>query len=171
MTGALTLMTGAVVFDFTFRVTVVEFPAASVATTVIVFAPAVRLTGCEKSPFSATVAGMGQGFGIPSPLAVIAILTEFLAPLALLLGLGTRIAAAGIVVLMGVAASFHLPNGFFMNWLGSQAGEGYEFHILAIAMALALVLGGGGALALDRSISAHTTEPGEIPVTRLRRAA
>lgn len=121
--------------------------------------------------FSATVAGMGQGFGIPSPLAVIAILTEFLAPLALLLGLGTRIAAAGIVVLMGVAASFHLPNGFFMNWLGSQAGEGYEFHILAIAMALALVLGGGGALALDRSISAHTTEPGEIPVTRLRRAA
>lgn len=121
--------------------------------------------------FSATVAGMGQGFGIPGPLAVIAILTEFLAPLALLLGLGTRVAAAGIAVLMGVAASFHLPNGFFMNWLGNQAGEGYEFHILAIAIALALVIGGGGALALDRRIAVRATEPREMPGTRLRRAA
>ena len=121
--------------------------------------------------FSATVAGMGQGFGIPGPLAVVAILTEFVAPLVLLVGLGTRIAAVGVAVLMGVAASFHLPNGFFMNWLGTQGGEGYEFHVLAIAIALALVIGGGGALSLDREIAARASEPRGMPTIRLRRAA
>ena len=69
------------------------------------------------------------------------------------------------------AASFHLSNGFFMNWVGNQAGEGYEFHILAIAMALALVIGGGGALAIDRAAAAQVSEPREVPATRLKRAA
>jgi putative oxidoreductase len=32
-----------------------------------------------------------------------------------------------------------------MNWGGAARGEGYEFHVLAIAMAVSLVLSGGGA--------------------------
>jgi putative oxidoreductase len=47
----------------------------------------------------------------------------------------------------------HRPNGFFMNWAGNQAGEGFEFHILAAAIAFAVVLGGAGRFSLDRLIT------------------
>jgi putative oxidoreductase len=46
-----------------------------------------------------------------------------------------------------------LQHGFFMNWSGKQAGEGFEFHLLAIAIAIALMLRGGGRWSLDRLIA------------------
>ena len=48
---------------------------------------------------------------------------------------------------------WHWPNGFFMNWNGLPRGEGFEFHLLAIALALPLVLRGGGRLSLDRALN------------------
>jgi putative oxidoreductase len=87
---------------------------------------------------------------------VLAIITEFFAPIALALGLFTRVAALGLVVQMLVAARFHLANGFFMNWTGTQAGEGFEYHILAIGLGLALVVMGGGRASLDRRIHEAT---------------
>jgi putative oxidoreductase len=71
----------------------------------------------------------------------------------LIAGLTTRIAAFGILVTMTVAASLHTANGFFMNWSGTQKGEGFEYHILAGAMALALVIAGGGRASMDRLIA------------------
>jgi putative oxidoreductase len=47
----------------------------------------------------------------------------------------------------------HLPNGFFMNWMGNQKGEGFEYHLLVLAMAAALLLRGAGAFSLDRALS------------------
>jgi putative oxidoreductase len=47
----------------------------------------------------------------------------------------------------------HLPNGFFMNWAGTQKGEGFEYHLLTIASAAVLLLRGAGAFSLDRSLS------------------
>jgi putative oxidoreductase len=47
----------------------------------------------------------------------------------------------------------HLPNGFFMNWMGNQKGEGFEYHLLALAMAAALLLRGAGAFSVDRALS------------------
>ena len=44
----------------------------------------------------------------------------------------------------------HAPNGFFMNWSGGQRGEGFEFHLLAIAIAVTLIARGAGAWSLDR---------------------
>ena len=44
----------------------------------------------------------------------------------------------------------HLKFGFFMNWMGKQPGEGYEYHILAIGLALATMLKGSGKLSIDR---------------------
>ena len=44
----------------------------------------------------------------------------------------------------------HLPNGFFMNWVGNQKGEGFEYHLLVIAIALTLVIKGGGKWSIDR---------------------
>jgi len=42
-------------------------------------------------------------------------------------------------------------NGFFMNWTGHQVGEGFEFHILAVALALGgRDPGERAALSLDR---------------------
>ena len=67
-------------------------------------------------------------------------------------GLG-RAAALGIAaVMIGAVVTAHAANGFFMNWSGTQAGEGFEFHILALAMAVAVMIRGSGALSIDRMI-------------------
>ena len=50
----------------------------------------------------------------------------------------------------------HKANGFFMNWSGQQKGEGFEYHILAIAIAVALMIGGAGRFSLDRIIAKLT---------------
>ncbi|PJZ68478.1 hypothetical protein CH373_16805 [Leptospira perolatii] len=90
-----------------------------------------------------------QGQGIPTIFVLLLFAAEFLGPIALVLGLFTRVSALGIGVAMSVAALVHLPNGLFMNWFGNQQGEGYEFHLLAIAIAAALVIKGGGLASLD----------------------
>lgn len=92
--------------------------------------------------------------GIPAPLAFLAICAEFFGGLGLIVGLLSRIAAFGIVVNMLVAvATVHAANGFFMNWFGNQKGEGFEYHLLAIALGLAIMIKGAGALSLDRLLS------------------
>jgi len=53
----------------------------------------------------------------------------------------------------GAIVTVHLRNGFFMNWSGNQTGEGFEFHLLALAMVAALILGGGGRASIDRILS------------------
>ncbi len=47
----------------------------------------------------------------------------------------------------------HFQFGFFANWLGVKKGEGYEYHLLAIAIALVLTVKGSGALSIDRALS------------------
>jgi putative oxidoreductase len=94
--------------------------------------------------------------GIPAIFGILAIAAEFAGGLALIAGLGTRVAAFGIGATMAVAVLLvHGGNGFFMNWAGNQKGEGFEYHILAIAMSLALILGGAGRWSLDRVLSAR----------------
>jgi putative oxidoreductase len=101
--------------------------------------------------FSRTMAAMTGFMHIPAPLAVLPILAEFFGGLGLLLGLLTRIAAFGLLCDMVVAVFLvHLQNGFFMNWGGRQKGEGFEFHILAVAMLLVTMIRGAGAASLDR---------------------
>jgi putative oxidoreductase len=106
------------------------------------------------SGFSGTMGFFTGQLHIPGPLAFLAIAAEFFGGLGLLVGLLTRLAASGILVVMLVAVgTVHYHNGFFMNWSGDQKGEGFEYHLLAIAIALALMIGGGGALSIDRSLS------------------
>lgn len=95
---------------------------------------------------------------IPAPLALLAICTEFFGGLALLLGFLTRLAAIGIGIDMIVAIIMvHRQYGFFMNWYGTQKGEGYEYHTLVIAMTIYLLIEGAGALSVDRMFSAAGT--------------
>ena len=119
--------------------------------------------------FRGTLDWMTGTLGFPAPLAALAIVIELVAPIALLLGVGGRLAAAGIAGLMLGAASTHLPNGFFMNWFGTRpAGtEGFEYHLLAIALAAVVALDGSGTLSLDRlltrdrTIGESVTRPGQ----------
>ncbi len=92
--------------------------------------------------------------GIPAPLAFLAICAEFFGGLGLIFGLLSRIAAFGIMVNMLVAiATVHRFNGLFMNWFGNQKGEGYEYHLLAIALCLVVMIKGAGALSIDRALA------------------
>jgi len=101
--------------------------------------------------FTATM-GFFTHMGIPAPLAFLAITAEFLGGLGLVVGALSRVAAFGVLCNMVVAiATAHWTNGFFMNWAGNQKGEGFEFHLLAIALALAVIINGAGAVSIDRA--------------------
>jgi putative oxidoreductase len=115
--------------------------------------------------FSGTMGFFTGTMHIPAPLAFLAIAAEFFGSLGLILGFLTRIAALGIATNMVVAiATVHSAVGFFMNWNGTQKGEGYEMHLLVLAMTAFLIIRGAGAFSLDRAIAtaapSHTTEPG-----------
>jgi len=88
---------------------------------------------------------------MPLVLAWLVIAAEFLGSLGLIFGFLTRFSAFGIgCVMTGAILLVHQKNGFFMNWSGKQAGEGFEFHLLAIGMCLALIIMGGGKWSIDR---------------------
>ena len=98
--------------------------------------------------------GFFEHLGMPAPVAFLIICTEFFGGLGLIVGLLTRIAALGIgVEMIGAIFMVHLPNGFFMNWYGTQKGEGFEYHLLAIAVAAVLLSRGAGKFSADRALS------------------
>ncbi len=101
--------------------------------------------------FEATM-GYFTGMGMPWIFAFLIIMAESLGSLALILGLVGRFMAFGIFCVMFGAIFIHFDNGFFMNWFGKQAGEGFEYHLLAIGLALSLMIKGSGAFSIDRLI-------------------
>lgn len=104
--------------------------------------------------FSGTMGFFTGTMHIPAPLAFLAIAAEFFGGLGLILGFLTRIAAFGIAVNMVVAiAMVHSGFGFFMNWSGTQKGEGIEYHLLALAATVLLMIRGAGAFSVDRAIA------------------
>lgn len=107
--------------------------------------------------FSATLAAM-TGMGMPKALVLLVMLIEFGGSILLILGALTRLGAVGIVALMlGAIAMVHRHVGFFMNWYGTQQGEGFEFHLLAIAIAVALLIKGAGAYSVDGALTETRT--------------
>lgn len=104
--------------------------------------------------FAATMTVFTDVMGIPAIFAFMAIMTEFLGSLALIAGAMTRIWALGFSILMTVAIFMnHIQYGFFMNWLGQKAGEGFEFHLLVIGMSIALMVLGGGKWSVDNQVT------------------
>ncbi len=102
--------------------------------------------------FSATVAGL-SGMGIPAPVVVLVILAESFGALFLILGLISRFSAFGVgLVMLGAVLTVHAQFGFFMNWAGTAAGEGFEYHILALGLALIVLIRGGGKWSVDGAI-------------------
>ena len=120
--------------------------------------------------FQGTYGAFTTGMGMPGVLAVAAIITELVASVMLIFGALTRVGAVGIMAIMvGAIVLVHAPNGFFMNWFGSQAGEGFEYHLLAIGLAVVTAILGGGAASVDRILmKRRPAEGGSVgePVTR-----
>jgi putative oxidoreductase len=72
---------------------------------------------------------------------------EFFGGLLLVLGLLTRIAAAGVIIMMAVAIlTVHLANGYFWTSLG------FEYPLMWALFAFAIFLHGGGRFSVDRAI-------------------
>lgn len=113
-----------------------------------------KLLGWFGGPgLQGTVQFMGT-MGIPAPLAYLVVIGEFFGALGLVFGFLTRVSAVAIGAILTVAAiKVHAPVGFFMNWAGTAGGEGFEFHILAVALASVLAIKGAGAWSLDRAIA------------------
>jgi putative oxidoreductase len=101
--------------------------------------------------FTGTMAFFTGMLHIPAVFAFLAIAAEFFGGLGLLFGLFTRVAAFGIFCNMLVAvAMVHRQFGFFMNWAGTQKGEGFEFHLMALAITVFFMIRGAGAASVDR---------------------
>ena len=104
--------------------------------------------------FSGTMDAFTGKMGMPWIIAFLVIIGESLGALALIAGFMTRFIAASLAVIMiGAIAMGQWQHGFFMNWFGQQAGEGFEYHLLMIGMCFALVLVGGGKWSVDQGIA------------------
>jgi putative oxidoreductase len=112
--------------------------------------------------FDGTMQFFTHTMQFPAVLALLVILAESLGALLLLAGLGTRLAAFGIsAVMLGAIVTTHWKVGFFMNWYGNQTGEGYEFHLLALALSVPLLIAGGGRCAVDSWLSSRLRMAGD----------
>jgi putative oxidoreductase len=103
--------------------------------------------------FSATMQGM-TGMGLPAVIVFLVIMAESFGALGLITGFLTRFSAFGIsVVMLGAIFTVHAKVGFFMNWMGQQQGEGFEYHLLVLGIALVLMIRGGGRFSVDGAVT------------------
>lgn len=110
--------------------------------------------------FTGTMNFFTETMGLPWIIGFLVIVLEFFGAIAIVIGFAGRIWSSGILLLMlGIIASSHLSNGFFMNWFGNQAGEGFEYHLLIIGMAVSLIVSGSGAYSVDKIISSQSHQP------------
>lgn len=104
--------------------------------------------------YSGTMDLLTTHLGLPAIVAFCVILIEFFGSLSLILGFLSRFWALSIAgMFVGIILTTQLQHGFFMNWFGNQAGEGYEYSLLVIGLAHAIVVNGSGKFSIDRLIS------------------
>jgi len=87
-----------------------------------------------------------QSIGLPGPLAYVVFAVEALAGIALVLGVGTRYAAAAVLPVLLGSVWAHAGNG----WVFSGANGGWEYPLYLTVLAIAQILLGEGALAVSR---------------------
>jgi len=87
-----------------------------------------------------------QSIGLPGPLAYVVFAVEAIAGIALVLGIGTRVAAAAVVPVLVGALWVHAGNG----WVFSVANGGWEYPLYLTVLAIAQIVLGEGAYALSR---------------------
>ncbi|MBS0030405.1 ester cyclase [Chitinophaga sp. 22321] len=101
---------------------------------------------------------------LPWLIAFLVIAIEFVGALSLIIGFASRIWSIAMICLFtGIIFTAHAEHGFFMNWFGTQKGEGYEYHLLVIGLSLALLVNGSGRYAIDNSL----IKPAKMPLPAL----
>ncbi len=106
--------------------------------------------------FSQTITDWEKFFNLPSFITISVILIESIGAILLIAGLFTRIMASLLgCVMLGAIIMLHAKVGFYMNWYGTQMGEGFEYHILVLGMVIALIISGGGKYSLDTTLSKY----------------
>lgn len=104
--------------------------------------------------FSSSMAFFTGTVHLPWIIALSIIIIEFFGSLSFIFGIASRIwAAITIILMLGIILNSHIYNGFFMNWLGTQKGEGYEYHLLVIGLCLATLVIGSGKYSVDKLVS------------------
>jgi len=104
--------------------------------------------------FTGTMNFFTETVQLPWIIGFLVIVIEFVGSLMLIAGVATRfVALLFLINFIGVIITSHIPNGFFINWLGNQKGEGYEYHLLIIGMAASLLISGAGKLSVDRVLA------------------
>lgn len=106
--------------------------------------------GLFGGPGLEAFAAWAAGFGIPSFLAYLGALAEFVGGCLLLLGIASELGALmTIPVMIAAVTKIHWAHGFF-----AQNG-GFEYPLSLIFFALAIVIGGPGYFALWRFCSGY----------------
>ena len=104
--------------------------------------------------FSGTMGFFTGTMHLPWLIGFLVIIIEFIGSLSLIAGFASRLWSVLVIIeMVGAAITTHLNNGFFMNWTGTQKGEGYEFHLLIIGLALATLIDGSGKFSADEKIA------------------
>ncbi len=104
--------------------------------------------------YSATMDVLTTQLGLPSMVAFLVIMIEFFGAISLILGFFSRFWSLSLAVMfVGIIYTTQIDHGFFMNWYGNQAGEGYEFSLLVIGLAISIVVNGSGKWSLDTFIT------------------
>jgi putative oxidoreductase len=112
--------------------------------------------------------GLSAFVQMMGPLGYLVTVGEFFGGLGLVVGFLCRFSAASITLIMlGAIAMVHAKVGFFMNWTGKQAGEGFEYHLLAIAILLTIVIAGPGRFAIGRLLPLPKRKGTDTPVAIL----
>ncbi|MCP8969413.1 DoxX family protein [Ectobacillus ponti] len=92
------------------------------------------------------IAGWFQSIGLPSVLAYGVATVELIGGIAILLGLGTKVVAALLALVMaGAIVKVKLAAGF----TGNGQGAGWELELALLAMAISLLVTGGGTFSVD----------------------
>jgi putative oxidoreductase len=112
--------------------------------------------------------GLSAVVQMMGPLGYLVTIGEFFGGLGLIFGFLSRFSAASIIIIMlGAIITVHAQFGFFMNWAGNQAGEGFEYHLLAIGALLPIVIVGPGRFAVGRFLRLRKTAGDDRPITVL----
>lgn len=101
--------------------------------------------------FNGTMGFFTGTLHLPWLIGFLVIIIEFAGSMAIVAGACSRIwSALTIILMIGIIFTSHIQNGFFMNWLGNQKGEGFEYHLLVIGLALAIFVNGSGKYSMDQ---------------------